>query len=76
MKHGDPVKYCPGTNYRVLNNRYESFSMPTLEEIEQLRAEGKVWQLPKPPPGEARLGIDPYLANPNSPEQPMEQSSD
>ena len=82
-KDGHPVKHFEGANYRIINHKHESFPMPvnedgtirlpTPEEIEQLRAEGEVRQLP---PGEAILGIDPYLANPNSVEQLMEQSSD
>ena len=82
-KDGDPVKHFEGANYRIINHKHESFPMPvnedgtirlpTLEEMEQLRSEGKVRQLP---PGEAILGIDPYLANPNSVEPAMDQLND
>ena len=82
-KDGDPVKHFEGAHYRIINHKHESFPMPvnedgtirlpTPEEIDQLRAEGEVRQLPL---GEAILGIDPYLANPNSVEPAMEQSND
>ena len=85
-KNDHPVKHYEGANYRIINHQHESFPMPinedgtirlpTSEEMEQLRAEGEVRQLPEPPPGEAILGIDPYLANPNSAEPAMEQSND
>ena len=53
-KDGDPVKRFEGANYRVINNRHESFPMPinedgtirlpTLEETEQMRANGQIKQ--------------------------------
>ena len=53
-KDGDPVKHYEGANYRVINNRHESFPMPinedgtirlpTLEETEQMRANGQIKQ--------------------------------
>ena len=51
-KDGDPVKHFEGANYRVINHKHESFPMPineegtirlpTLEEMEQMRANGQV----------------------------------
>ena len=53
-KNGDPVKDFPGGNYRVINHKHESFPMPinedgtirlpTLKEMEQIRAKGQVRQ--------------------------------
>ena len=60
----------------LLVNEDGTIRLPTPEEMEQLRAEGEVRQLPETPPGEAILGIDPYLANLNSAEPAMEQSND
>lgn len=85
-KNGDPIRYHEGSEIvmvtpdreviPLLVNEDDSVRLPTPEEIEQLRAEGEVRQLPETPSGEAILGIDPYLANPNSVEPAMEQSSD
>ena len=53
-KDGEPVKHLEGANYRIINNRHESFPMPinedgtirlpTPEEMEQMRANGQVNQ--------------------------------
>ena len=53
-KDGDPVKHFEDANYRVINNRHESFPMPineddtirlpTLEEMEEMRANGQIKQ--------------------------------
>ena len=85
-KDGDPIRYHEGSKIVMITpdrevipllvNEDDSIRLPTPEEIEQLSAEGEVRQLPQPPPGEAILGIDPYLANPNSAEPAMEQSND
>ena len=85
-KDSDPILYHEGSEIvmvtpdreviPMLVNKDDSVRLPMPEEIEQLRAEGEVWQLPDPPPREAILGIDSYLANPNSSEPAMEQSSD
>ena len=85
-KDGDPIRHHEGSEIVMITpdrevipllvNEDDSVRLPTPEEMEQLRSEGEVRQLPQPPPGEAILGIDPYLANPNSAEQPMEPSGD
>ncbi len=85
-KNGDPIRYHEGSEIvmvtpdreviPLLVNEDDSIRLPTPEEIEQLRAEGEVRQLPDTPPGEAILGIDPYLANPNSVEPAMDQLND
>lgn len=85
-KDGDPIRYHEGSEIvmvtpdreviPLLVNEDGTIRLPTPEEKEQLRAEGEVRQLPEPPPGEAILGIDPYLVNPNSVEPAMEQPSD
>ena len=51
-KDSDPVKDFPDANYRIINHKHENFLMPinedgtirlpTLEEIEQMRAAGQV----------------------------------
>ena len=53
-KDGHPVKHDEDANYRILNHQHESFPMPinkdgtirlpTLEEMEQMRANGQVKQ--------------------------------
>ena len=50
-KDGDPVKHYEGADYRIINHKHESFPMPvnedgtirlpTLEEIEQMRAKSQ-----------------------------------
>ena len=51
-KDGDSVKHFEGTNYRVINQKHESFPMlvnedgtirlPTPEEMQQMRDSGQV----------------------------------
>ena len=53
-KDGDPVKHFEGAHYRIINHKHERFPMPvnedgtirlpTLEEREQMRANGQVKQ--------------------------------
>ena len=53
-KDGDPVKHYEGADYHIINHKHESFPMPvnedgtirlpTLEEREQMRANGQVKQ--------------------------------
>ena len=53
-KDGDPVKHYEGADYRIINHKHESFPMqinedgtirlPTLEETEQMRANGQIKQ--------------------------------
>ena len=59
-KDGDLVKHFEGANYRIINRKHESFPMPinedgtirlpTLEEMEQMRANNQaIKQKPSSP---------------------------